>query len=127
MEDFEPVAVGIAERDQRGDAPRIGQRFRLGGDSNAHALQLRRERIERGGIRNFPAEEARAVAHRAIDHDALLAVVHPEGEQGIAALDRLEAEQGSAERPPVVELVRPEACISESFQHGAPPCYFSSP
>ena len=109
MEGFQPVAVGIVEGDQRGDAPRIGQRLRLGGDGDAGALQLRRERIERCAVRNLPAEEARAVAHRAVDHDALLAVVHPEGEQGIAALDRLEAEQGGAELPPVVELVRPEA------------------
>ena len=113
VEGLQPVAVGIVEGDQRAHAPRIGQRLRLGGDGDAGALQLRRQRIERCAVGDLPAEEARAVAHGAVDHDALLAVVHPEGEQGIAALDRLEAEQVGAELPPVVELVRPEAGISQ--------------
>ena len=41
-------------------------------------LELRRERVERGGVRDFPAEEADAFAAVGIDDDALLAVVHAE-------------------------------------------------
>ena len=64
--------------------------------------------VERRSVSHFPAEEARAFAERAVDHDALLAVVHPEGEQRIAALDRLQAEEAGAELAPVVQRIRSE-------------------
>ena len=104
------------------DAPRVGQRLRLGGHLDAGLFQPGRERVQRRGIGDLPAEEARAFAHRAVDDDALLAVVHPERQQRIAALDRLQADQPGAELPPVVELVRPEPGISQTQQS---PCLAS--
>jgi len=77
------------------------------------ALNARGERVEGLVIRHLPAEEARSFRSRAVDDDTLLAVVHPEGEQGIAALDRLQADQAGAEIAPFVQLGRPETGISE--------------
>ena len=113
---LEPVAFGIAEGNQPAHAPRIGQCRRLCRHLDARRFQLRRQRIERSGVRHFPAEEARAFAHRAVDHDPLLAVVHPEGQQRIAALDRLEADEAGAEFPPVVERIRSKPGISQTQQ-----------
>jgi len=80
MEGLQPVAGGIMKRDQRLDAPRIGERSGLGGNTHSRVLQSRRERIERTGILNLPAEETGAFANRTVDDDALLAIVHPEGQ-----------------------------------------------
>src|SRR6516165_4121107 len=80
MKALQAVAGGIMKRDQRLDAPRIGKRRWLGGDCYARVLQSRRERIERTGILNLPAEEMGAFANRTVDDDALLAVIHPEGQ-----------------------------------------------
>ena len=113
---LEPIAGGIAKRNQAAHAPRVGQRLRLGRDLDAGRFQPGGERVQRGGVRDLPAEEARAFAHRAVDHDALLAVVHPERQQRIAALDRLQADQAGAELPPVVQRIRPEARISQTQQ-----------
>ena len=84
-------------------------------------LQPGGERVQRGGVRDLPAEEARALRHRAVDDDALLAVVHPERQQRGAALHRLQADQAGAELPPVVERGRAEPGIAQSLQHRAPP------
>src|SRR5690348_6657084 len=114
---LQPVAGRIVKRDQRGDAPCVGEGAWLRRHRDARALQPRRQRLEGRVIRHLPAEKARTVAHRAIDHDALLAVIHAEGEQRIAALDRLQSHQVGAELPPVVELVRSEAGISQTPDH----------
>src|SRR5262249_49468368 len=91
------------------------------GNRNARRLEPRRQRIERGAVSDLPAEEAGAVAHGAVDHDALLAVVHAEGEQRIAALHRLEAHHIGAELPPVLQRRRSEPGISQSCDHDASP------
>ena len=70
----------------------------------------------RRGVRAFPAEEARAFGLRTVDHDALFAIVHPERQQRVAALYRLQPDQASAELPPVVERARSEPDISQSLQ-----------
>ena len=75
---FQAIAGGIAKRDQRGNAPRVGQGLRLGGHLDPGGFQPGGERIELGCIGDFPAEEARTLRRRAVDDDALLAVVHPE-------------------------------------------------
>src|SRR6185369_17747179 len=73
-------------------------------------------------VGDFPAEEARAVAQGAVDYDALLAVVHPERQQRIAALDRLQPDQAGPELPPVLEVGRSETGISQTQQcHRLPP------
>ena len=119
---LQPIAGGIAKRDQAADAPGIRQRLRLGDDVDPVLLQPRRERVQRRRIRDLPAEEALAVGHRTVDDDALLAVVHPERQQRIAALDRLQPDQPGPELPPVVQLVRSEAGISQTQQ-----CHRASP
>src|SRR5262249_37821643 len=88
---------------------------------NTSALQPCGERIERGSVGHLPAEETRTVGNGAVDHDALLAVIHTEGEQRIAAFDRLKSEQVGAEMPPIVELVRGEPVRSESPEHCVSP------
>ena len=79
--------------------------------------------VQRGGIGDLPAEEARAPSrHRAVDDDALLAVVHPERQQRWAALHRLQADQSGPELPPIVQIGRTEPDISQSLHgHRAPP------
>ena len=113
---LEPVAFGIAERNQPAHAPRIGKRCRLCRHLDARRFQPRRQRVERSGISHFPAEEARALPIARSITIALLAVVHPEGEQRIAALDRLQADEAGAEFPPVVERIRSEPGISQTQQ-----------
>ena len=80
MKRFQPIAGGIAKRNQRANASVVGKLHRFGGNGDACAFQPRRERVQRSAVSNLPAEEARAFAHRAVDDDTLLAVVHPEGE-----------------------------------------------
>ena len=71
------------------------------------------ERIERGGIRHLPAEEADARAAVLIDDDALLAVVHAEREARRALVDALQAEQLRAVVAPIVERLRANADITQ--------------
>ena len=119
---LQPVAGRIVERNQAADAPRIGQRLRFGRDSDAGCSSRAASASSAARVGDLPAEEARAFAHRAVDHDALLAVVHPERQQRIAALDRLQPDQAGAELPPVVEVVRAETGISQTQQcHRLPP------
>ena len=112
------------KRNEAADAPGVGQRLRFGGDGHAGFFQPRGQRIQRRTVGNLPAEEARAFAHRAVDHDALLAVVHPERQQRIAALDRLQPDQAGPELPPVLEVIRSETGISQTQQcHRLPPLF----
>src|SRR6478735_6824548 len=77
---FEPIAAGIAKRNQPTHAPRVRKRLRFGRDVDAGRFEPGSELVQRGGVSDLPAEEACAFAHGAVDHDALLAVVHPEGQ-----------------------------------------------
>ncbi len=121
---FQPVAGRIVKRNQAADAPGIGQRLRFGGDRHAGFFQPRRQRVQRRCVRNLPAEEPRAFAHGAVDHDALLAVIHPERQQRVAALDRLQPDQAGPELPPVLEVGRSETGISQTQQcHRLPPLF----
>ena len=119
---LEAVAGRIAKRNQAANAPVIGERLRFGDDVDLCLFQPCCQRRQRGGIRDLPAEETRAVRHRAVDDDALLAVVHPERQQRRAALDRLQADQPGPELPPIVQIGRAEPDISQSLhRHRAPP------
>jgi hypothetical protein len=111
---LQPVAGGIMECDQAAHAPGIGDRPRFSRDLDAGRFQPHGELIQGRSVGDFPAEEASPFRHRAVDDDALLAVVHPEGEQRIAALDRLQPDERSAELPPVVQIGRPEPGISQT-------------
>ena len=100
---LEPIAGGIPERNQAANAPVIGERLRLGDNLDLGSFQPGRQSVQRRRIGNLPAEEALAFRHRAVDDNALLAVVHAECEQGRTALDCLQADQSGPELPPVVE------------------------
>ena len=78
---LEAIAGGIPERNQAADAPRICERLRPRDNVNLGSFQPGRELIQCRGVGDLPAEEALAFRHRAVDDDALLAVVHPEGQQ----------------------------------------------
>ena len=81
VEDFEPVADRIGEHDQ---VLRPGARRRARGcraaTCDAGLFKLRGDGVERGGVRDLPAEEADAFAAVLADDHALLAVVHAERE-----------------------------------------------
>jgi hypothetical protein len=52
----------------------------------------------------------------------LLAVVHPERQQRIAALDRLQPDEASPELPPVLEVISSETGVSQTqLCHRLPP------
>ncbi len=75
LEQFEPVADRIASGTIKSltRLALLGQRAGAARDRHAGLLQPRRDRIEGGGIRHLPAEEADALAAVRIDDDALLA------------------------------------------------------
>ena len=124
---FQAVAGRIAERNQAAHAPVICKRLRLGRDFDLRQFQPGRERVQRIRIGHFPAEKPLALRHRAVDHDALLAVVHPERQQGGAPLHRLQADQSGSELPPIVERGRAEPDISQRLQwHHWPPAFLIS-
>jgi hypothetical protein len=118
-ERLQPVAGGIAKRDDGRDAPRIGQPHGLGRDADLGGLESGCERIQRRGVLDLPAEETCAFGHGRIDDDALLAVVHPKRELRIAVLHRLEADQIGPELPPLRQIIRSEPGIAQSLQHRA--------
>ena len=123
---LQPITRWVVKRNQAANAPVVGERLRFGDDVNLGLFQPRREHVQRCRVGDLPAEETRPFRHRAVDDDALLAVVHPEGQQGGTALYCLQADQPGAELPPVVERSRVEPGISQSLQwHRAPPaCCF---
>jgi hypothetical protein len=121
MERLQPVPGRITKRDQRANSSRIGQRPRLRRYSNLRAFQPGSERVQCRAIGHFPTEEARPVAHCAVDHNALLAVIHTEGKKGIATFDRLKTHHVGAEVPPIVKLVRSESGVTERADHGVSP------
>jgi len=121
---LQTIAGRITKRNQAANTPVVSERVRFGGNVNLGLFQPRRERVQRCRVGNLPAEETRTVRHRAVDDDALLPVVHPECQQGRAALYRLQADQSGSELPPVVERGRSEPGISQSLHsHCAPPAF----
>src|SRR5262244_3438765 len=79
MKDLQAIAGGIAERDEPCDKALVGERGGLARDGDAGALQPRRQRIECGRVLDLPAEILDAVSRGAVEHQALLAVIHAEG------------------------------------------------
>ena len=97
VEGFEWIARGIAERDQLGHMPLIGQRARSARDLDAGVVEPAGKTIELGAGCNLPARHAQAGIAAAVDDQPLLAVVHAEGTHAAAAIDLLHPEQvGSA-------------------------------
>ena len=119
---FEPVADRIGEYDQILDAAFVGERTRAARDLDVVVFQMRRQRIERRGIGDFPAVERRPLGLVAMDDDALLAVVHAQRERAAALVDQLHAEKAGAVSRPIVEILGADADISQSVEahNGSP-------
>ena len=100
VEDLQAVAGRVVEHDQVLDVPLLGERARAARDLGAGGLDPRREGVERGGVRDLPAEEADALAAVGVDDEPLLAVVHAEGERRTALVDALQAEEARCRRSP---------------------------
>ncbi len=101
VENLQPVADRIGKHDQVCYQPLFGERARAALKLDARCLELGRERLERGGVRDLPAEHLDAFAAVGIDDDALLAVVHAKRHGRARLVDPLEAEQARAIARPV--------------------------
>ncbi len=113
VERLQPVAGRIGEADQLAHETLIGQAAGSRRTATPAASSRGAERVERGGVRDLEAEIALAVGQRAVDDQALLAVVHAEGAAGVAALDHLHAEPVGGEIGPVGQVGRADADIAE--------------
>ena len=122
VENLQPVAERVVEHDQVPDAALLGERARAARDLDAGLFEARGHGVERGGVRDFPAEEADALAAVLADDDALLAVVHAQREALGALVDELHPEEAGAEVRPVLQRLGADADVSETFdRHGPPP------
>src|SRR5206468_1429000 len=99
--------------------PLVGERARAARDRDAGLFELRRDGVERGGVRHLPAEEADAFAAVLADDDALLAIVHAQSEGLCALVHELHAEERGAEARPVLKRLRAHADVTETLNiHG---------
>src|SRR5204863_283376 len=112
----EPVAQRVDERDELLYAARVGERLRLALDAYARGLEPRGELVERGGIRDLPAEKGGPVGIVGLDDEPLAAVVHAQAQRGPAALDELHAEKVFAETRPILEVAGAQPDIAERLQ-----------
>ena len=123
VEQFEPVAKRIVEHDQVAHVAFVGQRAGAARHLDLVFLQMRRDGVERRRIGDLPAEKADALAAVGGDDDALLAVVHAEGERRARLVDALQAEQARAVARPVGQILGAHADIAQSLRsrtHGKP-------
>ena len=118
VKDFQPVAERIVEHDQILDVPLVGQRAGAVRDFDPAVVQMRGERIERRRIGDLPAEKADAFAAVGVDNDALLAVVHAEGERRARFVDALQAEKARAVARPIAQILGANADITQSLRGG---------
>jgi hypothetical protein len=118
MEEFEPVAEGIADHQEIGDPAFLGEcPDRL----DAVAVEMRPQPVERGGVGHFPAEKADAFAAVGVHDQPLLAVVHAQRQRGAGAVHRLRAEQPRPVARPVLDVLGAKADIAERLnQHTTP-------
>src|SRR5262245_13833818 len=121
VEDFEPVTGGIVEHDQVVDVALAGERARAARNLSAGRLDARRYRVERRGVGDLPAEEADALPAVGVNHEALLAIIHAEGEARAALVDALQAEEIFAVARPVAHVLGANPDIAQRFDaHGGP-------
>jgi hypothetical protein len=116
VEQFEPVAKRIVEHDQVAHVAFVGQRAGAARYLDLVSLQMCRDGVERRGVGDLPAEEADTLAAVGIDDDALLAVVHAEGERRARLVDALQAEQARAVARPVGQILGAHADIAQSLR-----------
>src|SRR5215212_8552035 len=82
---------------------------------------MRGKCLQRRGIGHFPAVEDWTLALGRINHHALLAIVHAEGQRRAALIDQLHAEEAAAIGGPVLQALGPNAHISKCLQVHRPP------
>src|SRR5271170_7971115 len=86
---------------------------------------MRRERIERRRIGDFPAVERWAFVLVGVNDDALLAIVHTQSERAAALVDQLHAEESGAVLRPVIEVFGADADIAQRIEiHRGSLCQF---
>ena len=120
VECLEPVAVGIAERDQVGDETLVGEGLRFALHGNASRFKRPGQRVERGGIGHLPSEQAFGVHAAVVDDESLAPVVHAECATGSGAIDLLQAELAGGEISPRLEVSRADADIAERLNSHEP-------
>jgi hypothetical protein len=121
VEDFEPVAGRVVEHDQVLDVTLVGERARAACHLGAGGFDARRDRVERRGLRDLPAEEADALATVDIDHQPLLPVVHAERQRRAALVEALHAEEVGAVGRPIAQILGADADIAQSLDaHDGP-------
>ena len=116
VEQLQPVAERIVEHDQIFDVALVGKRAGAARHLDRVSLQMRRDGVERRGIGDLPAEKADALAAVGGDDDALLAVVHAEGERRARLVDALQAEQARAIARPIGQILGAHADIAQSLR-----------
>ncbi len=113
MKHFEPVAGRIGEYDEIGDAAFVGECAGPARDLHPMAIEMRRKGFERGRVVDLEAEEAGAFAAVGIDDEALLAVIHAQGQAGAGLVDKLHAEQPRRVLLPVRKVCGAHTDVSE--------------
>jgi hypothetical protein len=109
---FQLVTDRIGKHDQIGHMALVGQRASTARDCYAAVIETRRQRIERGGVGNFPAEKANTFAAIGMDYDTLLTVVHAESERSARLIHALQPEKTGAIAGPVVQSFGADADIT---------------
>src|ERR1051326_347203 len=109
----QPVAERVGERDQIRNWALVGQRAAAARNLDPCAFEMRRQCIECSRVGDFPAEERDALAAVGIDDDALLAVVHAEGERVARFVDALQAEEPAAVARPIVQILGADPDITQ--------------
>src|SRR5262249_559945 len=71
--------------------------------------------VKRRGVGDLPAEEADALPAVGVDHEALLAIIHAEGEARATLVDALQAEEVFAVARPVAQVLGANPDIAQRF------------
>ena len=77
---------------------------------------MRRQRVERAGIGDFPAVKCRPLARILLDDDALFAIIHAQRQCAAAFVDKLHAEKARAVGGPLIKVFAADADIAERLQ-----------
>src|SRR6516165_1472308 len=94
---------------------RSPERARAACNLGAGRLDARRHGVKRRGVGDLPAEEGDALPAVGVDHQALLAIIHAEGEARAALVDALQAEEVFAVARPVAHVLGANPDIAQRF------------
>src|SRR5262249_34258605 len=121
VKDLQPIAKRTAADDQFLPQPLTGERARAARNRNARRFEPRRERTERSGVRDLPAEHVNALAAVGIHDDPLLAVVHAERDRRARLVDALQPEEAGTEARPLRDVPGAALDITQRFDVHARP------